>query len=184
MDALRPYGTRDGDALSEAMHERPQEETDRAGPVRYAGAEQGRIRRVFRGLPRPLGRESPEHATQGTCGEYRRSARASAAWLRSGREVAAWSPRHTARPSRGLILPFDRLYARFGAIARARADGDSSAAHRSVIARPESTQRRAGELVAHAIVANAILGDSARALRPEIVRRSSPAHASCVSWMT
>ena len=136
------------------------------------------------GLPRPLGRESPEHATQGTCGEYRRSARASAAWLRSGREVAAWSPRHTARPSRGLILPFDRLYARFGAIARARADGDSSAAHRSVIARPESTQRRAGELVADAIVANAILGDSARALRPEIVRRSSPAHASCVSWMT
>jgi hypothetical protein len=40
-------------------------------------------------------------------------------------------------------LPLERLYARFDAIARGRADGDSSAAHRSVIARLESNQRRA-----------------------------------------
>lgn len=43
-------------------------------------------------------------------------------------------------------LPLDRLYARFDAIARGRAQGDSSAAHRSVIARLESNQRRAAEL--------------------------------------
>ena len=40
-------------------------------------------------------------------------------------------------------LPLERLYARFDAIARGRAHGDSSAAHRSVIARLESNQRRA-----------------------------------------
>ena len=43
-------------------------------------------------------------------------------------------------------LPLDRLYARFDAIARGRAHGDSSAAHRSVIARLDSNQRRAAEL--------------------------------------
>ena len=74
MDAPVPSGGSDGEALSEAMNERPQEETDRAGALRYPRAGQGRIRRVLRGLPRPLGRESPEHATQGTCDEYRRSA--------------------------------------------------------------------------------------------------------------
>ena len=43
-------------------------------------------------------------------------------------------------------LPLERLYARFDAIARGRAHGDSSAAHGSVIARLESNQRRAAEL--------------------------------------
>jgi hypothetical protein len=43
-------------------------------------------------------------------------------------------------------LPLDRLYARFDAIARGRIDGDSSAAHRSVMVRLESNQRRAEAL--------------------------------------
>ena len=43
-------------------------------------------------------------------------------------------------------LPLDRLYARFDAIARGRIHGDSSPAHRSVIARLESNQRRAEAL--------------------------------------
>jgi hypothetical protein len=40
----------------------------------------------------------------------------------------------------------ERLYARFDAIARGRTHGDSSAAHRSVIARLESNHRRAETL--------------------------------------
>jgi len=43
-------------------------------------------------------------------------------------------------------LPLDRLYARFDAIARGRAHGDSSAAHRSVMERLQSNQRRAEAL--------------------------------------
>jgi len=43
-------------------------------------------------------------------------------------------------------LPLERLYARFDAIARGRVHGDSSAAHRSVIARLASNQRRAEAL--------------------------------------
>lgn len=43
-------------------------------------------------------------------------------------------------------LPLQRLYARFDAIARGRAFGNSSAAHRSVIARLASNQRRAESL--------------------------------------
>ena len=43
-------------------------------------------------------------------------------------------------------LPLDRLYARFDAIARGRAHGDSSAAHRSVIERLRSNRRRAEAL--------------------------------------
>ena len=43
-------------------------------------------------------------------------------------------------------LPLERLYARFDAIARGRAHGDSSAAHRSVIARLASNQLRADAL--------------------------------------
>ena len=43
-------------------------------------------------------------------------------------------------------LPLDRLYARFDAIARGRIHSDSSAAHRSVIARLESNQRGAEAL--------------------------------------
>jgi hypothetical protein len=43
-------------------------------------------------------------------------------------------------------LPLERLYARFDAIARGRTHGDSSAAHRSVIARLESNHRRAATL--------------------------------------
>lgn len=43
-------------------------------------------------------------------------------------------------------LPLQRLYARFDAIARGRAFGDSSAAHRSVIARLASNQKRAESL--------------------------------------
>jgi hypothetical protein len=43
-------------------------------------------------------------------------------------------------------LPLDRLYARFDAIARGRIHGDSSSAHRSVIARLESNQRRAAAM--------------------------------------
>src|SRR4029450_4290205 len=50
---------------------------------------------------------------------------------------------HTAVPPH---LPLDGLSARFDAIARGRAEGDSSAAHRSVIGRLESNQRRAAEL--------------------------------------
>lgn len=43
-------------------------------------------------------------------------------------------------------LPLERLYARFDAIARGRAFGNSSAAHRSVIARLAANQRRAESL--------------------------------------
>ena len=43
-------------------------------------------------------------------------------------------------------LPLQRLYARFDAIARGRAFGNSSAAHRSVIARLASNQRRTASL--------------------------------------
>jgi hypothetical protein len=43
-------------------------------------------------------------------------------------------------------LPLDRLYARFDAIARGRAPGNSSAAHQSVLERLASNQRRAGAL--------------------------------------
>lgn len=43
-------------------------------------------------------------------------------------------------------LPLERLYARFDAIARGRAPGDSSAAHQSVIERLASNQRRAEAL--------------------------------------
>lgn len=39
-------------------------------------------------------------------------------------------------------LSLERLYARFDAIARGRAPGDSSAAHQSVIGRLASNQRR------------------------------------------
>ena len=43
-------------------------------------------------------------------------------------------------------LPLERLYARFDAIARGRAPGNSSAAHQSVIERLASNQRRAAAL--------------------------------------
>jgi hypothetical protein len=43
-------------------------------------------------------------------------------------------------------LPLQRLYARFDAIARGRAFGDSTAAHRSIIARLASNQKRAESL--------------------------------------
>ena len=43
-------------------------------------------------------------------------------------------------------LPLQRLYARFDAIARGRTFGNSSAAHRSVIARLASNQARAESL--------------------------------------
>jgi hypothetical protein len=43
-------------------------------------------------------------------------------------------------------LPLQRLYARFDAIARGRAFGNSSAAHQSVIARLASNQKRAESL--------------------------------------
>ena len=43
-------------------------------------------------------------------------------------------------------LPLERLYARFDAIARGRAPGNSSAAHRSVLERLASNQRRAEAL--------------------------------------
>jgi hypothetical protein len=43
-------------------------------------------------------------------------------------------------------LPLERLYARFDAIARGRAHGASSAAHRSVIARLQSNHRCAAAL--------------------------------------
>jgi hypothetical protein len=58
-------------------------------------------------------------------------------------------PEGTTRPEDLVVaegLPLERLYARFDAIARGRAHGDSSAAHRSVIARLESNQRRAEAL--------------------------------------
>ena len=43
-------------------------------------------------------------------------------------------------------LPLQRLYARFDAIARGRAFGNSSAAHQSIIARLASNQERAESL--------------------------------------
>ena len=43
-------------------------------------------------------------------------------------------------------LPLQRLYARFDAIARGRAPGNSSAAHQSVLQRLASNQRRAEAL--------------------------------------
>jgi len=43
-------------------------------------------------------------------------------------------------------LPLERLYARFDAIARGRAPGNSSAAHQSVIERLAANQRRADAL--------------------------------------
>lgn len=43
-------------------------------------------------------------------------------------------------------LPLERLYARFNAIARGRAQGDSSASHQSVIDRLAANQRRAEAL--------------------------------------
>jgi hypothetical protein len=43
-------------------------------------------------------------------------------------------------------LPLQRLYARFDAIARGRSFGDSTAAHRSIIARLASNQKRAESL--------------------------------------
>ena len=43
-------------------------------------------------------------------------------------------------------LPLERLYARFNAMARGLIKGDSSAAHRSVIDRLASNQRRAEAL--------------------------------------
>jgi hypothetical protein len=43
-------------------------------------------------------------------------------------------------------LPLERLYARFDAMAKGLAKGDSSAAHRSVIDRLASNQRRAEAL--------------------------------------
>lgn len=43
-------------------------------------------------------------------------------------------------------LPLERLYARFNAIANGSIQGDSSAAHRSVMARHVANQRRAEAL--------------------------------------
>jgi hypothetical protein len=62
-------------------------------------------------------------------------------------------------------LPLERLYARFDAIARGRAHGDSSAAHGSVIARLESNQRRAVELGWTAFVLERAGGTGRLALR-------------------
>ena len=53
---------------------------------------------------------------------------------------------HTNPPGDFVVadgLPLERLYARFDAMARGRAKGDSTAAHESVMARLASNQRRA-----------------------------------------
>ena len=60
--------------------------------------------------------------------------------------VGAIAIDRATRPGQFVIadgLPLARLYTRFDAIARGRAYGDSSAAHRSVIERLEANQQRA-----------------------------------------
>ena len=79
-------------------------------------------------------------------------------------------------------LPLDRLYARFDAIARGRAHGDSSAAHRSVMERLRSNQRRAAALGWTAFVLERTGGTGRLALRgtppggngPELVPDAIP----------
>jgi hypothetical protein len=79
-------------------------------------------------------------------------------------------------------LPLERLYARFDAIARGRAHGDSSAAHRSVIERLRSNQRRAEALGWTAFVLERAGGTGRLALRgtppgdraPELVPDAIP----------
>lgn len=81
-------------------------------------------------------------------------------------------------------LPLDRLYARFDAIARGRAHGDSSAAHRSVIERLQSNQRRAEALGWTAFVLERAGGSGRLELRatppggddPEVVPDAIPYH--------
>ena len=79
-------------------------------------------------------------------------------------------------------LPLERLYARFDAIARGRAHGDSSAAHRSVIERLQANQRRAEALGWTAFVLERAGGTGRLALRgtppgdhaPELVPDAIP----------
>jgi len=72
-------------------------------------------------------------------------------------------------------LPLERLYARFDAIARGRAHGDSSAAHRSVIARLQSNQHRAAALGWTAFVLERAGGTGRLALRGTPPGRVVPA---------
>ena len=79
-------------------------------------------------------------------------------------------------------LPLERLYARFDAIARGRAHGDSSAAHRSVMERLRANQRRAAALGWTAFVLERAGGTGRLALRgtppggsaPELVPDAIP----------
>jgi len=79
-------------------------------------------------------------------------------------------------------LPLERLYARFDAIARGRAHGASSAAHRSVMERLRSNQRRAAALGWTAFVLERAGGTGRLALRgtppggsaPELVPDAIP----------
>ncbi len=79
-------------------------------------------------------------------------------------------------------LPLERLYARFDQIARGRAHGDSSAAHRSVMERLRSNQRRATALGWTAFVLERAGGTGRLALRgtppggraPELVPDAIP----------
>ena len=68
-------------------------------------------------------------------------------------------------------LPLERLYARFDAMARGRAAGDSAAAHRSVIERLQANQRRAEVLGWTAFVLERAGGTGRLALR-----RRPPGH--------
>jgi hypothetical protein len=71
-------------------------------------------------------------------------------------------------------LPLERLYARFDAIARGRAHGDSSAAHRSVIARLQSNQRCAAALGWTAFILERAGGTGRLALRGTPPGRHTP----------
>ena len=71
-------------------------------------------------------------------------------------------------------LPLERLYARFDAIARGRAHGDSSAAHRSVMERLRSNQHRAAALGWTAFVLERAGGTGRLALRGTPPGGSSP----------
>ena len=88
-------------------------------------------------------------------------------------------------PGDGVVvdgLPLERLYARFDAIARGRAHGDSSAAHRSVIEQLRSNQRLAAALGWTAFVLERAGGTGRLALRgtppggnaPELVPDAIP----------
>jgi hypothetical protein len=71
-------------------------------------------------------------------------------------------------------LALERLYARFDAIARGRAHGDSSAAYRSVMERLRSNQRRAAALGWTAFVLERAGGTGRLALRGSPPGGSAP----------